>query len=133
MSILLLLTLDDITVALIHNPTCEKYSLFDSHLSDVTGNPISEGAAVLLTFEGLSQYLLRLYPNILFNITQVIFCDANVNRANSPSTDLNSSGTEKRTSAKFVGTDEKTYESKKGGKDKESIQSSTTPDPGHHM
>ena len=53
------------------NPTCGTYSVFDSHSRDVTGNPTPEGAAVLLTFdsiEDLSQYLLRLYPNILFNL-----------------------------------------------------------------
>ena len=52
------------------NPTCETYSVFHSHSMDITGNPTPEGAAVLLTFdsiEDLSQYLLRLYPNILFN------------------------------------------------------------------
>ena len=52
------------------NPTYGTYSVFDSHSRDVTGNPKPEGAAVLLTFdliEDLSQYLLRLYPNILFN------------------------------------------------------------------
>ena len=51
------------------NPTCGTYSVFDSHPRDVTGNPTPEGAAVLHTFdwiEDLSQYLLRLYPNILF-------------------------------------------------------------------
>ena len=76
-SYLLLLTLDDMTVALIYNLcACGTYSLFDSDLMDVTGNPTSEGAAVLLTvdcIEDLSQYLMRLYPNILFNITPVIF------------------------------------------------------------
>ena len=52
------------------NPTCETYSVFNSHSRDVTGNPTPEGAAVLLIFdliEDLSQYLLRLYPNKLFN------------------------------------------------------------------
>ena len=52
------------------NPTCGTYSVFDSHSRDVTGNPTPEGAAALLTFdtiEDLSQYLLRLYSNILFN------------------------------------------------------------------
>ena len=52
------------------NPKCETYSVFDSHSRNVTGNPTPEGAAVLLTLdsiEDLSQYLLRLYPNILFN------------------------------------------------------------------
>ena len=52
------------------NPTCGTYSVFDSQSTDVTGNPTPEGAAVLLTFdsiEDLSQYLLRLYPNVLFN------------------------------------------------------------------
>ena len=48
---------------------------------------------------------MRLYPNILFNITTVIFIDAIVNRASTPSTDPNSSWTEKQTSAKSVGTD----------------------------
>ena len=54
----------------IYNPKCGTCSVFDSHSMDVTGNPTPEGAAVLLTFdsiEDLSQYLLRLYPNILFN------------------------------------------------------------------
>ena len=49
------------------NPTCGTYSVFDSHSRDVTGNPTPGGAAVLLTFdsiEDLSQYLLKLYPNI---------------------------------------------------------------------
>ena len=107
----ILLTLDAITVALIYNPTCGKYFLFDSYSREVTGNPASEGAAVLLTFdciEDFSQYLLRLYPNIWFKITPVAFSDANVNRANTPSTDLNNSGTEKQ---KFLQTDENTYES----------------------
>ena len=66
----LLLTLDDITVTLIDNPKCGTYSVFDSHSRDVTGITTPEGAAVLLTFDlidDLSQYLLRLYPNILFN------------------------------------------------------------------
>ena len=66
----LLLTLDDITVALIDITKCGTYSVFDSHSRDVTGNPTLEGAAVLLTFdliEDLNQYLLRLCPNILFN------------------------------------------------------------------
>ena len=52
------------------NPTCVTYSVFDLHSRDVTRNPTPEGAAALLTFdsiEDLSQYLLRLYPNILFN------------------------------------------------------------------
>ena len=52
------------------NPACGAYSVFDLHSRDVTGNPTPEGAAVLLTFdstEDLSQYLLRLHPNILFN------------------------------------------------------------------
>ena len=52
------------------NPTCGTYSVFDSHSRDVTGNPTPEGAAVLLIIdliEDLSQYLLRLYPNKLFN------------------------------------------------------------------
>ena len=52
------------------NPTCGTYSVFASHSRDVTGNPTPEVAVVLLTFdssEDLSQYLLRLYPNILFN------------------------------------------------------------------
>ena len=96
-SCLLLLTLDDITVALIYNPcACRTHSLFDSDLMDVTGNPTSEGAATLLTFdciEDLSQYLMSLYPNILFNITPAIFSCASVNCASTPSTDLISSGT----------------------------------------
>ena len=46
----LLLTLDDISVALIYNPTYRTYSVFDSHSIYVTGNPTPEGAAVLLTF-----------------------------------------------------------------------------------
>ena len=52
------------------NPTYRTYSVFGLHSRDCTGNPTPEGAAVLLTFdsiEGLRQYLLRLYPNILFN------------------------------------------------------------------
>ena len=52
------------------NPTRGTYSVFDSHSSDVTGNPTPEGATALLTFdliEDLSQYLLRLYPNILLH------------------------------------------------------------------
>ena len=52
------------------NLTCGTYSVFDSHSRDVTGNPSPGGAAVLLTYdsiEDLSQYLLKLYPNILFN------------------------------------------------------------------
>ena len=52
------------------NPTCGTYPVFDSHSMDVTGNPTPEGAAALLTFdsiEDLSQYFLRLFPNILFN------------------------------------------------------------------
>ena len=52
------------------NPICGTSSVFDSHSRDVTGNPTPEGVAALLTFdsiEDLSQYLLRLYPNILFN------------------------------------------------------------------
>ena len=52
------------------NPTCGTYSVFESHSRDITGNPTSEEAAVLLTFVSigdLSQYLLRLFPNILFN------------------------------------------------------------------
>ena len=64
----ILLTLDDITVALIYNLTCGTYSVFDPHSRNVIGNPTSEGAAVLLTFnciEDLSQYFLRLYPNIV--------------------------------------------------------------------
>ena len=47
------------------------YSIFDSHSRDVTGNPTPERAAALLTFdsiEGLSQYSLWLYPNVLFNL-----------------------------------------------------------------
>ena len=67
---LLLLTLDDITVALFDNPTCGTYSVFVSPSRDVTGVLTPEGAAVLLTFElidDLSQYILRLYPNILFD------------------------------------------------------------------
>ena len=63
----ILLTLDDITVALIDNPTCGTYSLFDPHSRNVIGNPTSEGAAVLLTFnciEDLSQKNFRLCPNI---------------------------------------------------------------------
>ena len=66
----LLLTLDDITVAFIDNPTCGTYSVFASLFRDVTYVVTSEGAAVLLTFaliDDLSQYILRLYPNILFN------------------------------------------------------------------
>ena len=62
-SYFLLITLDDITVALIDNQTCGTYSVFDSHSRDVTGNTTLEGAAVLFTFdsiEDLSQYLLRL-------------------------------------------------------------------------
>ena len=53
-----------------YNSTCGTYSVFDSHSRDVTGNPTQEEAAALLTFdsiEGIRQYLLRLYPNILFN------------------------------------------------------------------
>ena len=100
MSYLLLLTLDDITVALIYKPcACGTHSLFDSDLMDVTGNPTSEEAAVLLTFdciEYLSQYLMRLYLNIWFDITPVIFSNASVNSASTPSTDLNSSGTENK-------------------------------------
>ena len=52
-------------MALIDNPTCGTYSLFDSHSRDVTGIPTPEGAAVLLTFnliDDLSHYMLRLYP-----------------------------------------------------------------------
>ena len=41
---LLLLTLDDITVALVDNPTCGTYPVFDSHSRDVRGNPTPEGA-----------------------------------------------------------------------------------------
>ena len=51
------------------NRTCGIYSVFDSHVRDATRNPTPEGAAALLTFdsiEDLSQYLLRLYPNILY-------------------------------------------------------------------
>ena len=53
------------------NPTCGTYPVFESHSRDVTGYPSPEGAAVLLTFDSIedfSQYLLRLYPNILFNL-----------------------------------------------------------------
>ena len=39
--------------------------------------------------EDVSQYLLRLYKNIVFNISPVIFSDANADRASTPSTDLN--------------------------------------------
>ena len=39
--------------------------------------------------EDLSQYLLWLYPNILFNISPIIFSDASVNRASTLFTDLN--------------------------------------------
>ena len=46
-----MLTLDDITVALIYNPNYRTYSVFDSQSMDVTGNPTPEGAAVLLTFD----------------------------------------------------------------------------------
>ena len=51
---------------------------------------------------------MRLYPNIFFKIIPVAFSDASVNRASTPSTDLNNSGTEKR---KCPQTDENTYES----------------------
>ena len=103
----LLLTLDDITVALIYNPACGIYSVFDSHSMDVTGNPTPEGAVVLLTFdliEDLSQYLLRLYPNVLFNITPVIFSVAGLNRASTPSKDFNNYGTEIQTPGFCQGT-----------------------------
>ena len=52
------------------NPTCGTYSVFESHSRDVTEKSTPEGATVLLTFdsiENLSQYLLRMFPNILFN------------------------------------------------------------------
>ena len=52
-SFFLLLTLDDITVALIDIPTCGTYSVFDSHSRDVTGNPTPDGTAVLLTFDSI--------------------------------------------------------------------------------
>ena len=66
----LLLTLNAINVALIYDPTYRTYSVFDSHSRDVTWNPTPEGAAVLLTLdfiEDWSQYMFKLYPNILFN------------------------------------------------------------------
>ena len=132
MSNLLLLTLYDIS----GTSTCGTYSLFDSHLRDVIGNPTPEESDVLLTFDCIGyliQYFLRLYPNILCIITPVIFGGACVNRASTPSTDHNSSGQKIQTSAKFVGIHKNTYESKKGGKYQESIHSSTTPDPGLHM
>ena len=81
-----LLTLDEITVALKCNQSTGTYSLFDSPSRDVAGKPTSDGVAVLLSFdciEDLSQYLLRLYPKILFNITPVIFSDASVNSGSS--------------------------------------------------
>ena len=59
----------------------------------------------------LSQYLLRLSPNSLFNITPFTFSDASINRTRTPSTDLNHSWTEKQMSVKFVGTDENTFKS----------------------
>ena len=47
----ILLTLDEFTVALIYNQTCDTHSPFDSHSKNVTGNPTSEEAAVLLTYD----------------------------------------------------------------------------------
>ena len=41
-SYFLLITLDDITVALIDNPTRGTYSVFESHSRDVAGNPTPE-------------------------------------------------------------------------------------------
>ena len=38
-SYFLLITLDDITVALIDNLTCGTHSVFESHSRDVAGNP----------------------------------------------------------------------------------------------
>ena len=52
------------------NPTCRTYSVFESHSREVTENITPEGATVLLTFdsiENLSQYLLGIFPNLLFN------------------------------------------------------------------
>ena len=47
-----------------------EHTLYFSHSRDVPVNPTPEGAAALLTFvsiEDLSQYVLRLYPDLLFN------------------------------------------------------------------
>ena len=52
-SFFILLTLDDITVALIDDLTCGTYSVFDTHSRDVTGNPTPEGAAVLPIFDSI--------------------------------------------------------------------------------
>ena len=63
------------------------YQVFAIGSADVEA--ISEKKKMFDCIIDLSQYLLRLYPNILSNISPVIFSDASVDRASTPSTDLN--------------------------------------------
>ena len=70
-----LLTVGQLTVAIIYESIQDTYHVFYSHSRDAFGNPSSNHAQVLLSFmtlEKLCIYIQRTYFNLLFNLTPVL-------------------------------------------------------------
>ena len=73
-----LLTVGQLTVAIIHDSIHDTYYVYDSHSRDAFGNPSSNGASVLLSFPQL------------FNLTPVLITDDVQSRFNfAPSVGIN--------------------------------------------
>ena len=88
-----LLTVGQLTVAIIHNSIHDTYYVYDSHSRDAFGNPSSNGASVLLSFPTLEElciYIQRTYVNQLFNLTPALITDDVQSRFNfAPSVGIN--------------------------------------------
>lgn len=83
-----LLTIGQLTVAIIHDSIQDTYHLYDSHSRDGFGSPTSNGAAVLLTFgrlEKLCIYLQKTYRNQVYNLIPVSVTNLGSSIANSQS------------------------------------------------
>ena len=73
-----LLTVGQLTIAVIRDSIQGTYHVFDSHSRDAFGNPSENGASVLLSFTTLAElciYIQRTYVNQLINLTPVLITD----------------------------------------------------------
>ena len=60
----MLLTIGAYTVALIHEPANDSFTIVDSHARDENGYPQVDGTAMAITFENLTElqgYLIDVY------------------------------------------------------------------------
>ena len=73
-----LLTVGQLTIAVIHDTVFDIYHVVDSHCRDQCGNPSPAGAAVLMSFsrlDDLCAYFQRICNNQLYNLTPVCIFD----------------------------------------------------------